>query len=158
MRSVVKHGPQGAGRVDQGPRPGPTVRLDCASGREVELAIIGAWLNLVPWWSFHRLPDLLKNNFLARLLLFLFLSPTRPIDSAVHRAHNRFPAFCRVPIRVVVDEVCDFEARRGIPRCHKSRPSIFYCLGSVRGAEHIYCCVTIIVTGSFLCACSGPLE
>ena len=60
---------------------------------------------------------------------FPFLSPTRPLDSAVHRTHNRYRHSVAFPTRVVVDEVCDFEARRGISRRHKSRPSISLLLG-----------------------------
>lgn len=55
------------------------------------------------------------KRFLADEFPFPFpFFPTRPLDSAVHRAHNRCRLPVEYPIRVVVDDVCDFETRRGI--------------------------------------------
>lgn len=107
---------------------------------------VGARPNLAPWWGKQVRPWIFPMQIiLAPSLPFPFLSSTRPIDSAVHRTHNRYRHSVESPTRVVVDEVCDFEARRGIPpRRHKSRPSIVAlrvaftcCLGSVRGAVQI---------------------
>jgi len=100
----------------------PTPTFNLGTRRPVKLhSVVGPQ----PAW-----PKTPKKNF-GRFSSFL--SSTRPIDSAVHRTHNRDRHSVESPTRVVVDVVCDFEARRGIPsRRHKSRPSM-----SLLGAQQL---------------------
>ncbi|KAH6846951.1 hypothetical protein B0I37DRAFT_134565 [Chaetomium sp. MPI-CAGE-AT-0009] len=84
-----------------------------------------------------------QKRILAVGLFFPFPLPNAPNRQCSPSYAQQVSGILPVPTRVVVDEVCDFEARRGIPRRHKSRPSIVVlkrriscCLGSVRGAEH----------------------
>jgi len=82
------------------------------------------------------------QKFCARKT-FLPFSPTRPLDSASHCAHNR-TGILSAPARVVIDGICDLETRRGSHHVAiKSCSSMLlllghkpYCLSGVRGTEH----------------------
>lgn len=75
---------------------------------------VGRRPNLAPLWgpalSHAQVAFFWRTNFSS---FFFFFSPsTRPIDSAVHRTHNRCRLSVEYPTSVAVDVVCDFEARR----------------------------------------------
>ena len=84
---------------------------------------LGARPNLAPWWGMPSWVLKESKIYSAFHFPFPFLSPTRPLDSAGHRTHNRFRHSVVFPTRVLLMKSAI--SRRGEEsRSHKSRPSI----------------------------------
>ena len=87
---------------------------------------LGGRPNLAPKVGHHRTSQifLVQKQFLAGGLSLLFSFSNAPNRQYSPSYAQQVSSILLAPTRVAVDEVCDFEARRGIPRRHKSRPSI----------------------------------